>query len=441
LYLPVQNTIPPENITPVPEQDMLRVCPFSDETGDEDQLAGSLFPDARHHSTGTGKYIQCYVGRVSEEDVYRSSSSGGLSRWLLAELLERNIVDYVVNVVPRPEHATEGPLFTYAIHDSAEQVMKHSAKSAYYPVELSGMLRMIADQPGRYAVTGVPCFIKALRNIAQADERYRERIKYTCGVICGHQKSTWYAEMIGWQLGVAPENLGGIDFRVKIPGARANEKGVQAWSNGGNPGNGPKIVQEIFGTTYAHGFFKNPACDFCDDVTAELADISFGDAWLPDYLNHGTSLVIVRNQVIAEIIKDGIHRSELRLEEIDALAAEAAQAGGLRDRREGLSYRLAVRKRNGLWAPRKRVSATFSGIAPKRRKIYRMRSILSLKSYEFFETARARSDWEYFVSRMKPFVGAYSRSHGSIYRQLLSRVRKIMCFPFTRIGSRPVAKE
>jgi coenzyme F420-reducing hydrogenase beta subunit len=440
VYLPVPRSGTPGQVDPLQEYAMLRVCPFSDESRDEDQLAGLLFPDVPHHSSGTGKYLQCYVGRVAEDDVYHNSSSGGLSRWLLAELLERDKVDYVVNVVPRSEGGAEGLLFRYAVHVSGEQVMKESAKSAYYPVEMSQMVGLIKNQPGRYAITGVPCFIKALRNIALVDERFRDRIKFTCGVICGHQKSTWYAEMIAWQLGVPPQELGAIDFRVKIPGAKANEKGVQAWSKAGKPGEGPKIVQDIFGTTYAHGFFKNAACEFCDDVTAELADISFGDAWLPEYLSQGTSLVIVRNAEINEILKEGISRSVLCLKPIDAAAAETAQAGGLRDRREGLSYRLATKQRNGLWTPRKRVPASFTGISTRRRKIYRMRTVLSVKSFEFFKTARERGDWNYFVSRMRPLVGAYSRSHASIFRRVISKICRTVGSVFPGRGSKPPTK-
>lgn len=414
------------DIPPITEKRLLRVCPFSNETRNEDNLGAMLFADAEHRSPGIGRFIQCYVGRVTDQEIYKNSSSGGLSRWLLAELLERGKVDYVVNVVARNRSSDADPLFEYAIHESPAEVLRQSAKSAYSPVELSNVLRRIGEQPGRYAVTGVPCFIKALRSIALEDPIYAERIKYTCGVICGHQKSIWYAEMIAWQLGVPPENLAAIDFRVKISGAKANEKGVQAWSMDGRSGTGPKIVQKVFGTTYAHGFFKNPACEFCDDVTAELADISFGDAWLPDYLKQGTSLVIVRNPEIQELVQDGIARTSLQLKEISALDAEVSQAGGLRDRREGLSYRLAMKDHAGLWAPKKRVASSMSGIPRQRRKIYRMRSIISSKSFEYFSTARRHRDWKHFETRMLPLLKAYSIAHIGVGRLFRNRFLKVI---------------
>ena len=39
-------------------------------------------------------------------------------------------------------------------------------------------------------------------------------------------------------------------------------------------------------------YFKHNACNFCDDVFGETADITFMDAWLPEYVRDykGTSL-------------------------------------------------------------------------------------------------------------------------------------------------------
>ena len=37
------------------------------------------------------------------------------------------------------------------------------------------------------------------------------------------------------------------------------------------------------------GFFQNPACDACDDVVAETADMSFGDAWVEPYASDGAA--------------------------------------------------------------------------------------------------------------------------------------------------------
>src|SRR5699024_5729330 len=65
-----------------------------------------------------------------------------------------------------------------------------------------------------------------------------------------------------------------------------------------------KEVGDMWGT----GLFKANACDFCNDVTTELADISLGDAWLDEYKMDGlgNSIIITRSTIANEIIKKGI---------------------------------------------------------------------------------------------------------------------------------------
>ncbi|MGC9322644.1 MAG: Coenzyme F420 hydrogenase/dehydrogenase, beta subunit C-terminal domain, partial [Kosmotogaceae bacterium] len=65
-----------------------------------------------------------------------------------------------------------------------------------------------------------------------------------------------------------------------------------------------KKASDFYGYNWGYGFFKYKACDYCDDVVSETADVSVGDAWLPEYVNDsgGTNVVIVRNPVIKKII-------------------------------------------------------------------------------------------------------------------------------------------
>lgn len=43
------------------------------------------------------------------------------------------------------------------------------------------------------------------------------------------------------------------------------------------------IKMQAVGNMWGTGLFKANSCDFCDDVTTELADISLGDAWLEPF--------------------------------------------------------------------------------------------------------------------------------------------------------------
>jgi coenzyme F420-reducing hydrogenase beta subunit len=382
--------------------DLHRICPFGGDGPDEDQIAGSRFAPAPFRSD-IGYHRGTYAGHVAEEMFRSEGSSGGMAKWVLAELLRTDRVDYVVHVQPS-ESPDEAALFTYTIDSDVEGV-RSGSRAAYYPVELSEVVREIRRTPGRYAITGVPCFIKGLHRLAETDEVVKERIRYTVGIVCGHQKGTGYGESLAWQLGVSPDELSGIDFRTKIPGRTAREKGVTAWSRGGDVG-GPDVVQNLLGTDYQTGFFKNSACNFCDDVLAETADVAVGDAWLDDYVKEGNSIVVVRSPEVHEMVEDARAEGRLGLDPVAPERAGASQRGGLRDRREGLAYRLWLAERGGRWHPPKRVSAS-ADIRRGRRLTYRARMLTAALSIRAFTRAKSTKNLQLYLTSMRVCMKAY----------------------------------
>lgn len=415
--------------------DVMTVCPFSGGGANEDQLASELFSACEGHDGRIGYFTNCYAGRVRQKDKFLQSSSGGLGKWILGQLLKRKLVDAVVQVCDSAATKDGAPLFRYEVIESDDQLGRGS-KSAYYPVELSGVLQHVLNHEGRYAITGVPCFIKAIRLLCRQNTILNERICFTVGLVCGHLKSSFYAEMLGWQLGVAPQNLGSIDFRAKLPGRKANEKGVVAKGRTSACGESQgKIVQEMFGTNYGQGFFKYKACDYCDDVVSETADVSVGDAWLPRYMNEGTSLIIARNHVIREILMDGVALDEIFLEEISANEAALSQDAGLRHRREGLSFRLQLKKLLGIQVPVKRVAPGSLSASVTYKLIIILRMIISRASIPAFRHAKRLRSWRVFRAAMAPLVFVYvklywlhhTNVHGAIVRRwgsLIARFRR-----------------
>jgi coenzyme F420-reducing hydrogenase beta subunit len=405
------------------DKKVLAVCPFSGESENEDKVAAELFPAARSVHAQVGRHDACYAGWVSDPAAYDNSSSGGLARWILRRLLAEGLIDQVLQVYDRLAATSDDPMFGYDVASTPDEVAAGS-KSAYYPVEMSAVIRHVQERPGRYAITGVPCFIKAVRALCRSDSVLRERIVFTLGVVCGHLKGKYYADMIGWQLGAHPQHLSSLDFRVKITGRKANEKGVRATSR--NPGDDvsrPTTVQQLFGTNYGHGFFKYNACDYCDDVLAETADVAIGDAWLPEFLDRGTSLVVVRDATVSGLIQRGIERGDLVLQPLSADMAAKSQESGLRHRREGLSYRLWLKARRGAWHPPKRVPSSAVGIPIGYRIIYRTRLWMSQFSTVAFRWAVRRDSWSLFETAMRPLI--FANSVGYRVLRVESRFRRL----------------
>jgi coenzyme F420-reducing hydrogenase beta subunit len=229
-----------------------------------------------------------------------------------------------------------------------------SSGSAYYPIELSGVLREILDKSGTCAIIGVPCFIKAIRLATQKNKKLNERIFLTIGLVCGQLKSKHYAEYISALSGVS-EPLQNVSFRGKNPEKPANN---YYFSCSGKSGAKGKIHwNEGVAEAWVNRWFTPNACNFCDDVFAECADVTFMDAWLPEYSKDykGNSLVLVRSDQMQNIIVDGIKSGELNLKIIPVQKVIKSQSGGIEEKRINLAYRLYLNKYSGLFSPKKRI--------------------------------------------------------------------------------------
>jgi coenzyme F420-reducing hydrogenase beta subunit len=328
----------------------LKVCPFADGNENEDSFGQRLYgniPRIRHRSE-TGYYLESYVGYAPH--TRERGSSGGMATWLLSTLLKKGIVDYVIAVIPNDD---PDKLFRYAILPDPESVMK-SAGSAYYPVELSGVLKEILDKTGRCAVIGVPCFIKAIRLAAQKNTKVRDRIFITVGLVCGQLKSKHYTEYISALSGVH-EPLQKVFFRGKSPEKPAGNFYFSCTSTGGATG---KIFwRDGVAEAFQNRWFTPNACNFCDDIFAECADVTCMDAWLSEYSKNykGTSLVLVRSVQIQNIIVDGINSEEVNLKIIPLQKVIQSQPDGIEEKRINLSYQLYLNTYAGIFSPQKRI--------------------------------------------------------------------------------------
>lgn len=367
--------------------DFPRICPFSPEARNEDEIAGDRFPHAPRRDALIGSFESAFVGHVAEGAFRAGGSSGGMVSWVAAELLRRGLVDGVAHVAPA-DPVGQGRFFGYRISRSVEDIGQGS-RSRYYPVELSGVLEEMRSVPGRYAVVGVPCFIKALHLLRAQEPVLRERIAFTLGLFCGHMKSARLVDSFAWQLGAPMEQVRAVEYRRKDPDRPANwytahltlADGSARWQDWWH------LVDGDWGA----GFFQHSACNYCDDVVAETADISFGDAWVEPYSSdgRGTNVVVVRSAEIGRIIAAAMAEGRLALEEVGAEFIANTQAAGLRQRREGLAYRLRI-------APprlplRKRV-APAAGLTFRRKLVYRSRRWISASSHRLFALAR-RTGW------------------------------------------------
>lgn len=394
-----------------------RVCPFSDESRNEDALGAARFPGLPHDPR-VGRYSGLFAGRLRDHARLLGSSSGGLTSWVAEQLLVRGDVDGILHVVSSDDPAKG--LFAYrATYDAA--AFRAQRKSMYYATTFADAIASVRGDGRRYAVLGVPCFLRAARLLAEEDAALGEQLAFFLGLVCGHLKSQAFAESMAWQAGVPPEELETVDFRIKVEGRSSSRYDFGAVGADGDV-EVPNV--SLVGGSWGHAMFQVAACDFCDDIFAETADIAFGDGWLPRYKEdwRGTNVIVSRRPELDALLRES---DEIELDELTLDEVAATQAGNFRHRRVGLQVRLHDDLKQGLSVPAKRVPPTLAGVDRTRVRLVRQRRLISRVSHEAFAEARAAGDLRRFLDTMRPLVEAYVRiDRGGVVRRFRSRLRR-----------------
>lgn len=326
---------------------MERVCPFSLQKKnvlDEDHLAKEFLDNAALSDSQIGLYTGLYAGYSVE---YReTSSSGGLATYIFEQLLRQKYVDHLFVV-----REFEGR-YAYQLFSNADKI-KETSKTRYYPVTLASLFDCLDSIEGRVAVSGVACFIKAIRLKQHFTPSLKEKIPFLIGIICGGLKSKYYTDFLAQSSGCV-DSYNNAEYRVK------NAKSVALDYKFSCKSESDKRIHVVdmqsLGDMWGTGLFKSNACDFCDDVTTELADVSLGDAWITPYNKDGlgNSVVISRSALADDLIKSGIASGDLKLDVLDLGRIKSSQQGSFNHRHKGLLFRLNYAKKKGIPVPEKR---------------------------------------------------------------------------------------
>jgi len=341
----------------------LNVCPFWNQQINEIDLAKAEFENITgiKHNPVTGFYLDLYAGYSKVDDHRINAASGGLTTWLLETLLKGKIINRVCCVTP-----CVGPdtLFRYNVVDSVEDIRKAS-KSVYYPVELSKIIPQILNLNGKCAVVGLPCVLKGIRLAISHNKKLGDKIAVLIGLVCGQLKSKYFAEYLCTLTGGDPSELVSASFRVKDSRRHHLDHRFEfTCGSGDNTVKGHIYQSEGMSWLWGHDCFKLNACNFCDDITAEVADATFGDAIAEDYSygNRGGNFAIVRSPLVNKILQQGADLGQLVLDRVSEQAVLERQRDLVKQKRGDLQHILYKRlfQTNVSYVPAKRVS-------PKRR--------------------------------------------------------------------------
>lgn len=320
----------------------IKVCPFNPRpertVEDEDAIAKHFISDAPHFDAKGGSYRCAFIGYSKE--FRETSSSGGIATYVFKALLEGGHVDHLFVVVSDDEGG-----YRYALHSDVKSI-GDTSKTRYFPVTLEKLFVILDGVQGTVAVSGVACFIKAIRLKQFYHPDLKLKIPFLLGIICGGLKSKFFTEFLAQNAGVEGR-FSNPDYRIKDVRSTANDYSFGAYDQAARF---HKMKMSVVGDMWGTGLFKSAACDFCTDVLTELADISLGDAWLPKYKGDGlgNNVVVCRSALAESLLRTGIERGELALSQVSIEQIVESQRASFAHRHDALRFRVFLAK---FWSP------------------------------------------------------------------------------------------
>jgi coenzyme F420 hydrogenase subunit beta len=292
-----------------------------------------------------GNYLRCYVGHSNDVNIRYNAASGGIASQLLISALEMGLVDGAVVVRMKREN----PLETEAVVARTKQEILDASKSKYCPAASNKVLKQIIKEKGKFAIVGLPCHIHGIRKAEEICETLRGRIVLRIGLMCSHIVSFTGTEFILEKLGVDRKQVKALSYRGNgWPG------GMSVRMNDGTNITIPLLgAWHSYWVVFSSHFFTPMRCEMCPDESAEFADISLGDAWLPE-LRHdkiGESIIVTRTKIAEDLLSSVAAAGLVTIVGVSPAKVKQTQGLNLKFKKSFFGKRLFMLKRLGCLTP------------------------------------------------------------------------------------------
>jgi coenzyme F420 hydrogenase subunit beta len=260
-----------------------------------------------------------------------NSSSGGV----IIELLSYLFTNKKITAALVTKMSDINPLISEPVIVHSPEELCDTIGSKYCPVPLNIELKKILSSPDaeRYAVVGLPCHIRALRNAEVLIPRLKRKMIYHLGLMCS-----------------ATQDFRGTECILRENGIQAGDVSKISYRGMGWPGGMSVILKDGVQRSIPLGKYHNAhfqaftleRCLFCRDHTNELSDISFGDAWhLKRSGGDGLSQIITRTKFGDELMRNLVTDGLITLNQSEYADVSMAQ-GGLINKNELLRARRQI---------------------------------------------------------------------------------------------------
>jgi coenzyme F420 hydrogenase subunit beta len=259
--------------------------------------------------------------------------------------LERGVIDGAL--VTRMRKAN--PLEPEPFLATTRQELISASKSKYCPVATNVILQKILSEDGHFAVVGLPCQIHGIRKAEAVFQDLKPKIVLHIGLFCGHTVNFEGTELLLRKFRVEKDDVASFEYRgcgrpslmsIRLKNGRSLRfRFNRSW--------------KAYWNAFSPFLFTPIRCIMCPDQFNELADVSVGDAWLPEFERGDfcESVLITRTAIAEEMLVMMKSEKELSLIHISPEKVRESQAFSLNFKKRELSGRLAFLRAFGKKTP------------------------------------------------------------------------------------------
>lgn len=260
----------------------LRVCPRYETSMEE--MEDFVFGRVRTAEESFGVYRRLFLARSTDKKILERCQDGGLVTSLLVGALESGIIDgAIVSGVDPAELWSPIPL----VAKTGEEIIENAGTRYSYSPNLLAIKEALSVGLKKIGFVGTPCQIQAIRKIQMVPLRkYAKAISFTVGLFCTESFSYegLMIKKIQRDLGLDLEAIAKINIKGKL---------LVYMENG--------EVHKI--SLKEAKLYSQPNCQYCDDFSAELADVSAGGIGLT-----GWTMTIVRTNKGTEVFENAVDK-------------------------------------------------------------------------------------------------------------------------------------
>ncbi|MDP6634995.1 MAG: Coenzyme F420 hydrogenase/dehydrogenase, beta subunit C-terminal domain [Phycisphaerae bacterium] len=266
-----------------------------------------------------GNFESCHLGHSTDINIRWNAASGGLITSILAFCFREDLVDCAIVAAS----SAETPLISRAVVATTEEEILQASGSRYAPIPMNAAVKEALALGGRVAVVGLPCHIQSLRRATVQLPELKDRIALQLGMFCSHNVSSRATDFVLRRKGLRTQDILEFNYRGK-----GWPSGIRIRTRNDTIAYLPN-ANSVWTSLFSSFVYSTPYCLSCTEQTNELADISFGDAWLPDVVERdkiGRSICIARTETGSSILEQARDAKAITLTDLEPRRVAESQA-------------------------------------------------------------------------------------------------------------------